>query len=147
MKNKAIEAEIVDVSSEAIKKPPTENQEIWGNVPEEHEIVTGTIGVYIHRFSKPFTYEGKTVEKLTFDYESLTGNDMLEIEKEMQACKEFSVGAEVSKLHQCKLAAKAASHAKEVNGFSIGSDVIAAMPMKDFNKICNAGRDFLLDIG
>ena len=44
----------------------------------EAEVKQGT-GSYTHTFSKPFTYEGKTYERLTFDFDKLTGNDCLAI--------------------------------------------------------------------
>ena len=35
--------------------------------------------VYTHKFAKPFSYEGKTYEELTFDFGKLTGNYYLAI--------------------------------------------------------------------
>ena len=60
----------------------------------------GNTGVYTHVFKKPFEYEGKTYTELTFNFERLSGRDMVE-----------------------------------------------AMPLKDFNKITNAARSFLIDTG
>ena len=36
---------------------------------------------------------------------------------------------------------------EEVKGAGIGSDVLDAMPIKDFNRITNAARSFLIDTG
>lgn len=98
----------------------------------------GGTGVYKHVFKKPFEYAGRTYTELTFNFERLTGRDMVAIETEMQANSEYALASEISLNFQGKLAAKAAG---------IGSDVMEAMPLKDFNKITNAARSFLLDSG
>ena len=95
-------------------------------------------GVYTHTFKKPFEYEGKTYEELTFDFEHLKGRDMVAIENEMQGASEYALAPEISTSFQSKMAARAAG---------IGSDVLEAMPLKDFNKITGAARRFLLDSG
>ena len=98
----------------------------------------GNTGVYTHVFKKPFEYEGKTYTELTFNFERLSGRDMVSIETEMQMNNEYALAPEISRSFQGKMAAKAA-------GF--GSDVLEAMPLKDFNKITNAARSFLIDTG
>ena len=89
-------------------------------------------------FKKPFEYEGKTYTELTFNFERLSGRDMVSIETEMQMNNEYCLAPEVSRSFQAKMAAKAAG---------IGSDVLDAMPIKDFNRITNAARSFLIDTG
>lgn len=98
----------------------------------------GDTGVYTHKFRKPFEYAGTTYEEMTFDFERLTGRDMVSIETEMQSRNEYALAPEISRNFQSKMAAKAAK---------IGSDVLDAMPLNDFNKITNAARDFLLSTG
>lgn len=95
-------------------------------------------GVYTHVFKKPFEYEGRTYTELTFNFERLSGRDMVSIETEMQMANEYALAPEISRSFQGKMAAKAAG---------IGSDVLEAMPLKDFNKITNAARSFLIDTG
>lgn len=98
----------------------------------------GNTGVYTHVFKKPFEYEGKTYTELTFNFERLSGRDMVSIETEMQMNNEYALAPEISRSFQGKMAAKAAG---------IGNDVLEAMPLKDFNKITNAARSFLIDTG
>lgn len=98
----------------------------------------GNTGVYTHVFKKPFEYEGKTYTELTFNFERLSGRDMVSIETEMQMNNEYAIAPEISRSFQGKMAAKAAG---------IGNDVLEAMPLKDFNKITNAARSFLIDTG
>lgn len=107
-----------------------------GNAVQDAE--SGDVSVYKHTFAKPFEYEGKTYQELTFDFGRLKGRDMVAIENEMQSMSEYALAPEISTSFQSKMAARAAG---------IGSDVLEAMPLKDFNKITGAARRFLLDSG
>lgn len=100
--------------------------------------VEGGTGVYKHVFKKPFEYAGQTYTELTFNFERLTGRDMVSIETEMQMNNEYALAPEISRNFQARMAAKAAG---------IGSDVMDAMQIKDFNRITNAARNFLTDTG
>lgn len=102
------------------------------------QLTEGDTGVYTHVFKKPFEYAGVTYTALTFDFERLTGRDMVSIETEMQMNNEYALAPEISRSFQAKMAAKAAG---------IGSDVMDALPIKDFNRITNAARGFLIDTG
>ena len=70
-------------------------------------------------FKRPFEYAGKTYTELTFNFERMTGRDMVAIEDEMQMNNEYALAPEISRSFQAKMAAKAAG---------IGSDVLDAMP-------------------
>ena len=105
---------------------------------DKNNAAEGGNGTYIHRFKKPYEFDGKKFEALNFYFDRLTGHDMLKVEQEMQDNSEFAVASEISKSFQCRIAARAAN---------VGSDVIFAMPLRDFNKITNAARSFLLDLG
>lgn len=95
-------------------------------------------GVYIHTFQRPFEYEGKQYQTLTFNFDALTGRDMISIESEMQAMNEYAIAPEISRSFQEKMAARAAG---------IASDILEAMPLVEFNRITNAARDFLISTG
>ena len=101
-------------------------------------VESGDVGVYTHKFKRPFEYSGATYTELTFNFERLTGRDMVAIETEMQMNNEYALSPEISRNFQSKLAARAAG---------IGSDVLDAMPLPEFNRITNAARDFLLSTG
>lgn len=138
--------------SDQIKNNPAKAAENATGTPEaaDHEMTqtaaenavqgaeSADVGVYTHTFKKPFEYEGKTYEELTFDFGHLKGRDMVAIENEMQGMSEYALAPEISTSFQSKMAARAAG---------IGSDVLEAMPLKDFNKITGAARRFLLDSG
>lgn len=134
-KNNAVISTETDTDApEAVTHEMT--QPAAGNAVQDAE--SGDVGVYTHTFKKPFEYEGKTYEELTFDFEHLKGRDMVAIENEMQGASEYALAPEISTSFQSKMAARAAE---------IGSDVLEAMPLKDFNKITGAARRFLLDSG
>lgn len=113
-------------------------------VKEETELETSEaetgIGTYTHEFRTPFTYEGKTYERLTFDFEKLTGRDSLAIEAELSARGKVVMAPEFSGEFLSRMAARACTE-------KIGADVIAALPFADFNRIRNRARSFLLRSG
>lgn len=43
------------------------------------------VRTYVHTFEQPFVWEGKSYDKLTFQWDVLTGADHLEIENELLA--------------------------------------------------------------
>lgn len=96
--------------------------------------------VYTHTFAKPFEYEGKKHTELTFDWGSLTGEDSLAIENEMSALGKPLIAPEFSGEYLIRMAARACTT-------KIGSDVMSAMPLADYNKIRNKARSFLLRSG
>lgn len=87
---------------------------------------------------KPFTYEDKTYESFTFDFERLTGADLVSIETEMTAVGEFALTPEISTSFLYRLAAKAAR---------VGSDVLLHLPIKEFARIKNKAQRFLISTG
>ena len=95
-------------------------------------------GAYVHKFQKPYTYEDKTYTELVFDFEILIGDDLVAIENEMAAVGEFALSPEISTSFLYRLAARAAG---------VGSDVISSLPIRDFGKIKNKSRDFLVSTG
>jgi len=124
---------------EDIKK--TANEQAAEETKEEVKVVTDSDtpeGAYVHEFTKPYTFEDKTYTKLVFDFEKLIGDDLVAIENEMAAVGEYALSPEISTSFLYRLAAKAAG---------VGSDVIAHMPIRDFGKIKNKSRDFLISTG
>ena len=95
-------------------------------------------GAYVHEFTKPYIFEEKTYTRLVFDFEKLIGDDLVAIENEMAAVGEFALSPEISTSFLYRLAARAAG---------VGSDVISSLPIRDFGKIKNKSRDFLVSTG
>lgn len=124
---------------EDIKK--TENGQAAEETKEAVKVVTDSDtpeGAYVHEFTKPYIFEEKTYTRLVFDFEKLIGDDLVAIENEMAAVGEYALSPEISTSFLYRLAAKAAG---------VGSDVIAHMPIRDFGKIKNKSRDFLISTG
>lgn len=124
---------------EDIKK--TANEQAAEETKEEVKVVTDSDtpeGAYVHEFTKPYIFEEKTYTRLVFDFEKLIGDDLVAIENEMAAVGEYALSPEISTSFLYRLAAKAAG---------VGSDVIAHMPIRDFGKIKNKSRDFLISTG
>ena len=109
---------------------------------EQAEVVTESDtnkeGAYTHVLSKPFEHCGITHKKFVFDFEKLTGDDMVAIENEMAAVGEYALSPEISTSFLARMAARAAG---------VGSDVILKLPLKEFGKIKNESRNFLISTG
>ena len=128
--------------SENTKKNTAENNEFINSeefaVAEKEAQASKGQSVYVHKLSKSFTYEEKTYTELTFDWDKLTGNDYLSIEAEMAAMGKVLVTPEFSGTFIVCMAAKACTE-------KIGSDVLCALPLSDFNKIRGKARSFLMN--
>ncbi len=93
-------------------------------------------GGYTHKFKKPINWEGKEYTELHFDFEGLTGKDMLSIEKELMLTEGVSVVAPtMSTQFLFAMAARAAKTTR---------DIFMVMPLFDANKIRSKARSFLL---
>lgn len=104
----------------------------------QERVIKNEKGVYIHKFRKPFEYEGKKFETLNFYFNRLTGKDIINVETEMATNNEYALTPEVSRGFQYRIAAHASN---------VGSDVILNMPIYEFNKITNECRNFLISVG
>lgn len=95
-------------------------------------------GACVINLARPYTYEDKTYNKFVFDFESLIGEDLVDIETEMTAVGEFALSPEISTSFLYRLAAKAAG---------VGSDVILNLPIREFGKVKNKAQSFLVSAG
>ena len=101
---------------------------------------TNSTEVYTHKFAKPFEHEDKKFDELTFEWGKLTGKDSLAIENEMSALGIPLIAPEFSGEYLIRVAARACTT-------EIGSDILEALPLADYNKIRNKARSFLLRSG
>lgn len=92
---------------------------------------------YVHRFTKPFVYDGNTYEELTFDWGSLTGRDGLAIENELQSLGKPVIIPTLSGEYLLRMAVRACDK-------SIGADAFELMSLSDYNRIRSSARSFLL---
>ena len=101
--------------------------------------------LYTHTFNPPFVFEGETFASLSFDWERLTGNDSLAIEREVLAVTGRAVVApEFSGEYLIRMAVRACVELRQDGKRKLGADAYRAMRMSDFNAIRNAARSFLL---
>lgn len=115
---------IIDMSeaAETIKKDAVNN---------------GAEGVYVHKFSKPLEYKEQSYDSLTFDFDGLSGNDILAVEAELSALGMAAVVQEFNGQFLIRIAARACTE-------KIGADVFAGLPIRDYNRIVKRARSFLL---
>ena len=101
---------------------------------------------YLHRLTKPFTFEGETFEELSFDFGKLTGADSLAIESELSALGKNVLVPEFSAEYRLRMAVRACTIVR-ADGRRLGTDAFRSLPIVDFNRILGAVRSFLLFAG
>lgn len=111
-----------------------ENNDIFAVAEKQDEAAAG---VYVHKFKKPFTFEGRTYEELTFDFESMTGRDAAAIENELRAMGHPVLVAAFDGEYLARMCVRACTE-------KIGIDTFKAMPIRDYDKIRTTARGFLV---
>lgn len=104
-------------------------------------------GTYTHTFKQPFTHEGVTYEHLTFDWESLSGKDSVAIERELLNRNIAVVHAGFTPEYLAAMAARACTYRNEDGFRAVTTNMIYALPLGEFRKICIAARNFLFRVG
>lgn len=120
-----------DIKKETGKEETREKLEVVTDSGTKEKIPEGA---YVLTLAKPYTYEDRTYDCFVFDFEKLVGDDLINIENEMAAMGEVVLAPETSTSFLGRLAARAAG---------VGSDVITAMPIREFVKVKNIAQIFL----
>lgn len=136
--------EVMPTKAESTKKK-AKSPELVNSEETEKEEDENIEGVYVHKFKTPFEDSGEVYEEITFDINALKGSDLIAIEQEMKLQGVFGEMLEVSKAYQSHVAVRAASRAKKKTVLT--ADVMKRMPLKEFFKITNKVRDFLMETG
>lgn len=89
------------------------------------------------KFGKPVSYNGKDYTELSFDFESLTGRDALNIDTDLAMAGKITLMKETNEHYLVRFAACACVE-------PIGHDIFDDMPIKYYNKIMRAAQRFLL---
>ena len=89
------------------------------------------------KFKKTFTYDGVDYDELEFDFDGLTGNDSLEVEKELARRGTQVAVPAFSGEYIIRIAARACTS-------PIGSDAFLRMSLKDYNRVRSKVRNFLM---
>lgn len=92
-------------------------------------------GMYTHKFAEPIQYDGKTFDKLTFDFDSLTGGDSLDVESELLSKGHAVVVRTIDGEYLSRMCARACTE-------SVGADIFRHMKVKDYGQITNVAKRF-----
>ena len=94
-----------------------------------------TDGIYTHALSAPVLYDGKTYSELTFDFDSLTGGDSLDVMDELMRKGHAVLMKSVDDFYLMKMCARACKE-------KVGDDIFRMMKPRDLNRILNVSRRF-----
>ena len=86
--------------------------------------------------AKPLVHDEKTYTELTFNFEDLSGNDSLAIERELQMLGHTVIVANFDSEYLIRVCAKACTA-------PIGIDALGKLCIRDFNRLRNTVRGFL----
>ncbi|MBR2131393.1 MAG: hypothetical protein IJ955_02450 [Oscillospiraceae bacterium] len=100
-------------------------------------------GSYTHVFAAPFSYEGETYEQLTFQWDSLTGKDSMDIERDLRMKGLTVVVAEYTPEYLTSMAARACTYRDSNGKRTVSMFTLQALPLRDFRAICGQARRFL----
>lgn len=103
------------------------------------EVVTDNT-TYVHKFAEPFEYEGKKYPSLTFRFGNMKGKDVLAITQELRSRGIVLVTRNFEVDYQYRYAVQCCEE-------NIGNDLLLALPVKDFDAICQAVQRFLVSMG
>ena len=133
----------------SIDKEPTtiEKSAEQAEQAEAEALTEENSGIYTHEFKKPFTYEGRTFEQLSFDWESLSGKDSVAIERDLLNRNIAVVHAGFTPEYLAAMAARACTYRNEDGFRTVTTNMIYALPLGEFRKICIAARNFLFRVG
>lgn len=95
------------------------------------------ISVVTVKLSKPFSYQDEVYTEIKMDFEGLTGREVESIDAQLQTVGDYMVtqiNPYSNHKYQRYFAAAAAG---------VPSDMLEALPMRDYNKITKAAQDFL----
>lgn len=112
-----------------------ENNDIFA-VAEKQDEATANDGIFMLHLAKPLDHEGKSYTDLTFDFDSLSGNDSLAIERELQMLGHTVIVANFDSEYLIRVCVKACTE-------KLGIDALGKLGIRDFNRLRNTVRGFL----
>ena len=89
----------------------------------------------IIQLTKPINFHGKNLKELELDLEGLTGNDLINAEKQAIADENLPMVTDFSRAYLAAIAAQA---------LKMPVEVLRNLPVKEFTKIVNEVQRFLL---
>jgi len=128
-----------DKTMENIKTAAEQAEEVEIQAQAEQDY-----GTYTHIFRRPFSFEGRTFERMTFDWGSLTGKDSTAVNRELRGRNVFVVVDTYTIEYLTAMAARACTDRDEMGRRVVSSQTLEALPVRDFRTISNKIRSFLL---
>ena len=120
------------------------DEQAQDEVMEKEQAAQPDPALYTHKLEKPFTYENKTVNELHFDFGTLTGADTIAIEAELNHRLKNLMYPHLSWEFMTLMAVRACT-TRDGNGLRVVDEkLLKALPMRDYNRIVGAARNFLL---
>ena len=120
------------------------DEQAQDEVMEKEQAAQPDPALYTHKLEKPFTYENKTVDELRFDFGTLTGADTIAIEAELNHRLKNLMYPHLSWEFMSLMAVRACT-TRDGNGLRVVDEkLLKALPMRDYNRIVGAARNFLL---
>ena len=101
-----------------------------------------TVELYTIKLRRPVKYDGEEISELHFDFESLTGQDSREVQRELNR-KGISVLVQSVSEDFMRLMAARACTDRLSDGRSIGGDIFDYMVVRDVNMVIARLRRFL----
>lgn len=122
----------------------TKDTELEDNIDEmvekELDDMTNTSTESVYHLKKPVLYNGEEISELSFDFESLTGADALNIEEQLASRGKVMYSSAINDANYLILmAAKACTK-------SVGQDFFNRISIVDFERIKNRARFFLMGL-
>ena len=93
--------------------------------------------LYTLTFKKPLEYDGETYTELKFDFDSLTGQDSLLVERELTRAGVQLVVPGFNGDYLIRMAVRACTA-------DIGNDIVKRMTLRDYSRLRSAMRNFLM---
>ena len=88
------------------------------------------------QLARPLVHDEKTYTELTFNFEDLSGNDSLAIERELQMLGHTVIVANFDSEYLIRVCVKACTE-------NLGLDALGKLSIRDFNRLRNTVRGFL----
>lgn len=90
---------------------------------------------FVMQLARPLVHDEKTYTELTFNFEDLSGNDSLAIERELQMLGHTVIVANFDSEYLIRVCVKACTE-------KLGLDALGKLSIRDFNRLRNTVRGF-----
>lgn len=98
--------------------------------------ITTSYAAFVMQLARPLVHDEKTYTELTFNFEDLSGNDSLAIERELQMLGHTVIVANFDSEYLIRVCVKACTE-------KLGLDALGKLSIRDFNRLRNTVRGFL----